>query len=175
MSFDRFDPAAFLVGLRKNENSQLPSAKVAKAAKVLDGNDPTLATLATSAGGALENRKSSRIYPRLRWALVRELWSTRDTRAFELDITVKAARPLAEACPGGIEPGAWRQAIEAASAACSACPEGNPVLTFRRPPMLPALGPDKDDLDDEAAAGKSGKIGLRASRHEQAAAEFPAE
>src|SRR5262249_14795398 len=139
MSFERFDPNAFLVGLRKNENAQAPPAKVAKAAKVLGGNDPTLAGLATLAGGTLENEKSDRLHPRLRWALVRELWPTHDTRAFELDVTVKAAKPLAQACPGGIEPRAWRQAIEAAGAACSACPEGNPVLAFHRPPMPPAI------------------------------------
>src|SRR5262245_12387741 len=103
MSFERFDPNAFLAGLRKNENSQVSPAKVAKAAKVLEGNDPTVAGLATLAGGALENEKSGRIHPQLRWALVRELWPTIDTRAFLLDIGVRAATPLVEACPEGID------------------------------------------------------------------------
>jgi hypothetical protein len=63
MGFERFDPAAFLAGLRKNEISEAPPAKVAKAAKVVGGGEPTLATVATLAGGGPQNEKSEGTQP----------------------------------------------------------------------------------------------------------------
>src|SRR5262249_16283055 len=146
MGFERFDPVAFLAGLRENEKSELPPAKVAKAAKVGGGNDLTLASLATLAGPASQNEKSGRIHPRLRRALVRELWPTIDTRSFFLDISVISPTPVAEACPEGIDPQAWREAIEAAghgmdaaARAFSAYPDEPIVLRFR---WVPPLDPD---------------------------------
>jgi hypothetical protein len=169
MGFERFDPAAFLARLRKNENTEVTPATVATAATGHDDTDQTVAgvaalgksanqpvaSVATVAGGALQNEKPGRIHPRLRRALVRELWPTEDTRSFELNISVRSITPVVDACPSGIEPKDWRAAIEAAGRAmdatarsCGAYPVDNPVLKFRRPPTPPALGPEGDDLDD---------------------------
>jgi hypothetical protein len=120
MGFNRFDPAAFFAGIQKNEKSVAPPAQAAQTAQVAESDDPTCATFATCAGGALENEKSHRtetlrIHPQLRRALVRELFPADGCRCFLLDTAVKAGVPLVDACPKGIEPTTWREAVMALS------------------------------------------------------------
>jgi hypothetical protein len=66
------------------------------------------------------------------YTLVREIWALPGERAFQLDARSRARTRLVDACPTGIDPVRWRQAIEAAGALMAKVKGGaGPVITFR--------------------------------------------
>jgi hypothetical protein len=74
-------------------------------------------------------------------------------RAFHLDGRTRARTRLADACPTGIDPVRWRQAIEAAAILMAKVGGGaGPVITFRE--VGDRAIPEKGDqaLSSESAA-----------------------
>jgi hypothetical protein len=79
-----------------------------------------------------------RTHPQLVRALPRELWQDGNRRSFLLDTAVRAAVPLTDAVPNGIDTWEWRWAVAALSAFCAGLwiPRGydnQPVLTLQCP------------------------------------------
>jgi hypothetical protein len=73
------------------------------------------------------------------YTLVREICSLPGRRSFHLDARTRARIRLADACPPGIDPIRWRQAIDAAGTLMAQVDVvGGPVITFPDAPDGPA-------------------------------------
>jgi hypothetical protein len=89
-------------------------------------------------------------------SLVREIWAMPGERAFQLDGRTRARTCLSDACPAGIDPIRWRQAIEAAGTLMAKVDGGaGPVITFRE--VGDRAIPEKGDqaLSSELAASQN--------------------
>ena len=70
-----------------------------------------------------------------RRALAREIWAAEGERAFVIDTSVRAMRPLLDQVPEGIDPQGWRRAVEVLNEAwvgrvIPRSYDEQPVLTF---------------------------------------------
>jgi len=143
----------YLARLRADEN--LEKALPQSPTKPTEPTSIPLLSVLSVPGVALfpkiHSARAPLVHPQLRRALVRELWPADGCRCFIIDITVNAAVPLLDACPSGIEPAAWREAIVALTGSLLGRPiprnyDEQPTLTFR--PRRPDAGMKRKASDE---------------------------